>query len=362
MKLRKRYRANAVAAICVVVAGVFLLLPIPIPDSIDTWGRIVPAKEWIIMRDAAGRITAAVNNRVANSTESLFIHENERDDAVVVDIDPRVLAKGLVARGDSVGRLVSADAQRELAALEGELAQAGAASRVSATGEKAALVAEAERRVEQSRTMYAGHQRIVERMRQLSERGIISRQEFELVENEGDGYRADIRVAEAALESVRSGAKPAEQEYARAGERSLDSQIRALREKLKRFVFLAPFDGVVLRRPLSDTLFHLASGDGPVVVLPVPWSERDRLRAGQEVDIHVPGTGGSLTARICGIGNVVQTVAGRQVFIVTAAIDAGAGSLPLGLQARCSVPCAPLTPLQAVGRIIASVASPGAWR
>lgn len=309
------------------------------------------------MRDAAGRITAALNNRMSNSTESLFLHENERDDAVRVDIDPAVFARDIVRQGDTVGRLSSAEAERQLAALRGELARAGAASRVSATGEKSALVVEAEERLAQARTRYEGHLRIMERMKQLHERGIIARQEYEVVENASDGYKADIRVAEAALRSVRSGEKPAEQEYARTGESSLSSQIRALSNKLNRFVFVAPFTGTVLRRPLSDTLFHLASSEGSVIVMAVPWSDRDRLHTGDRVMIDVPELDGMIEGRICGIGNVVQIIGGRQVLLVTAAIGRNAVSLPAGLQARCSIRCGNVTALQAVGNALASLLS-----
>jgi hypothetical protein len=125
--------------------------------------------------------------------------------------------------------------------------------------------------------------------------------------------------------------------YGEKGRESMVEQIKALRRKLDRYVFIAPFSGTVLRSSLSDTLVRIGA-DGPFTVLmAVPWSKRPRVHAGQLVRVTITELGVSAAARVAMIGNIVLPLGGEQVVLVTALLqDVPQGLLP-GAAVECSI-------------------------
>jgi hypothetical protein len=337
MRLRHIPRSLMFSAIVLIVLLAVLVLPISIPSNIDALGRIVPSKEWYLFHDRAGRITTIVNDRLTNSTTSLLVQQFERQDAVRFDLHPGVDRNGTVQCGDTIGILTSAEAEVQLAQLQGELSTADAKLLVFETGEKNAVVQEAENRVALAKQRYDGHLRTLERMKALQQRGVISAQEYEAVENSSAIYKADIEVARAQQRSAETGAKPAQLLVGRSDRSSVLGQIRALRQKIDRGILTAPFTGTVLRSALSDTLFHFGDTQCLAVIFSVPWSDRSSLHEGQKVSLNVATVAGKPAAVIRSIGNTVHSVRGEQVVLVTAIVEQGGANLLPGVITRCSI-------------------------
>lgn len=324
-------------ALLVLVILLVLFLPVSIPSSISSYGRIVPAREWYLAHDGSGRITVTLNDRVANTTTALLVHQFERQDAVRFDLRPGIMLHTTIAAGDTVGTVSSAETELQRAELEGELAKANATLHVYETGEKASVLKEAEERIAYMTAQYEGHRRTLERMKTLLDRGIISRQDFETVETASDLYKADIELARANLRRLATGAKPAQIEFGNTSRTALQGRLEALRRKTDRCVLIAPFTGTVLRAGLSDTLFSIGDTRKLAVVLSVPWQEMRQLREGQEIKLQVASVDTQITASIRTISNVVRTIRMEQVVLVTALIEHGSEELLPGVNATCSI-------------------------
>lgn len=351
--------AKRTSILLLVAIGVLVLvfLPIEIPRSIDMQGRIVPAREWLLVKDATGRIMTLMNDRSRGVTQSFDLNQFEREDAVQVRLASFVQPGASVRAGDTVGVISSSDTERLLAQLQGELDAATAALDVMRTGEKAALVKEAEERLEYARRQLEGHVATVERMRSLRDRGIISSQEFEPIETTGRLHQASLAMAEAQLQTVTTGAKASEIHLGTKNISSLEKQIVALGQKLERYLLCIPFDGVIYTTSTSDTLVLAGESSSYAVVFPVLWKDHRSLKSGMTLSVRVNGVG-EIQGRVASINQFVHSIQGEQ-FVVATVLLPPSGLLP-GLQATCSVPQEPLVLRSYLGNVFRNMFSSAA--
>jgi hypothetical protein len=342
LNIRKLSPTAYFVAILVIVALAIFMLPISVPTSIEAVGRITPSREWYLLHDRSGRIMAMVNDRLGNTTTSLLVQQFERQDAVRFDLNPAIRLRGTVDCGDTIGVLSSSEAELQLAQLEGEYSTADAKVLVYETGEKSAIVQEAQKRIEYATRRYEGHLRTLERMKTLMQKGVVSPQEYEDVETANSLYKAEIDVAKAQLRSAETGAKPAEQKLGRSDRSSLLGQIHALKRKMDRGILTAPFSGTVLHSSLSDTLFYFGDTRSLAVVFSVPWSDRRHIHEGQNVTLRASALAKDLTASIRSIGNIVHSIRGEQVVLITGVVETSGVDLLPGVVMRCSIPCSPV--------------------
>ncbi len=325
-----------VAIVAVVLAGV-LALPIQVPYTISTMGKVLPAAEWVLVRDQGGSIGTLLRDHVTGTVRNSDVHHFERGDAVRYELNPALRSQARIDEGDTVLHIRSNETRRQLAALSGQVAAARSEVALHASGEKDAVVDGAERKLARAVERARQQQRSLERLQALRERQLIAEQELEDAASQLDIFQAEAAIAQAELEVVRTGSKREQLDLAETTAEARLQEMRTLSDRLSMQTILAPISGVAVRSYGSDTLLTIRDTSAVVIVMPVAWGDFPVLRANQPVRIQFDRASTALEGRVIEIGDTIQRLGREQVVMVTARIDHMPQRMVTGSVVRCRI-------------------------
>lgn len=324
-----------VAAVVVVLVGLFFL-PIEVPYSATVPGKVLPAREWLLVRDQEGSVGSLLRDHLQSNVQHYTLNRFERGDVVRLTLNPELYPQVSVAVGDTIASIYSSETERQLRELTGTLATTFAALDFHASGEKEALVNEAREQVRRAQEQAQQHEKELERIRRLEAAQAVPELDLEQAESQQRVYEADIAVAEARLETMETGAKPQQVELTRTEAAALQDQITTLQERLAMFTITSPISGVVARSFGADTLLTVQDTTAYVVVMPVGWEEHRQLSPDQAIEVAVFGVDEPITGRIQQLGDAVHILQGEQVLFVTVLLEEPPRLLP-GVLASCTL-------------------------
>ena len=330
-------RFLSVLAILAAAAVVVLLLPLEVPYTISTVGKVIPAREWLLVRSDNGAIGTLLRDNLRGTVASYDLHQFERGDAVQFELDPGVKSRTMLAEGDTVGRIYSNETRRRLAELSGRLAAAKSTLSLHASGEKPAILAQAQKQIERAEEQARQQRQEVQRLRQLYDRKLISASQIEAAQSLLQIFDADVAIAQAELDALRTGAKPEQLALARTEAESHRMEIAVLTERLDMFTIRSPISGMAVSSYGADTLLILRDMSSFLVVMPLVWNEYRLLEADQAVSVELPGLPDRVKGRVLSLGDTFHRLHGRQVLLVTALLESSSAEAMSGALASCSI-------------------------
>lgn len=331
-------RSLVVIALLVVAVAALLFLPVQVPYNLSVPGKVMPAREWLLVRDQEGSIGALLRDNMLGSVQSYNVNRFERGDAVRFTLARALEPRTTVAAGDTVGSIYSNETERQLASLSGDLAETLSTLDLYTSGEKEAIIREADLRLQRAQEQLRQHEKELNRLRQLRERELISAQDLELAESQWELYQDDIEIAQAQLEAVRSGAKPQQVALARTRADALQKQIEKLNERIDLYTITTPISGLAVRSFGGDTLLTVRDTTSFVVAMPIPWRDAHLIEPGQEVVVQIRGRTMRAVGHIRQIGDSVHLLNGQQVLLATAFVTQAGAALMPGAITECTIP------------------------
>lgn len=325
---------SLVAVVAVLAAGV-LALPVDVPYTVSTVGKVLPAAEWVLVRDQGGTIGTLLRDHLDGTVRSSDLHHFERGDAVHVELNPALRVRSSVGAGDTVLTIHSNETHRQLAALTGEIAAAQSAISLYASGEKDAVVEAAARKVARAVEQAEQQRRRVERLRALRERQLVAEQDLEDAVSLLQIYEAEVDIARAEHEAVSTGSKREQLSLAETQSEARQRELRWLAERVSMQTIVAPISGVAVRSFGTDTLLTVLDTSAAVVVMPVAWRDRSALQTDQKVRVELDHS--EVTGRIIEIGRTIERVGREQVVMVTAQMERAPRDLVAGAMVRCHI-------------------------
>lgn len=338
-----------IALVGVVLAGA-LALPIDIPYTVSTVGKVLPAAEWMLVRDDEGSIGTRLQDHREGTLRSANIHKFDRGDAVRYHMNPAMRARARVSAGDTVLQIHSNETARQFAVATGEMAAAQSAVSLYASGEKDALVAREEQSLARALELVEQQGRTLERLRALRERELVSEQELEIAASQLEIFQAEADMARADLNVVRTGAKPEQLHLARAETQARRLEMEALAERLTMQTIRSPISGVAVRSFGSDTLLTIRDTSTAIVVMPIAWRDVGTLKLNQTVRMELDQSAREITGRIIEIGDSVERLGTEQVVLVTALIGEMPEEILAGGVIRCRIETDPVRLFEYVRR------------
>ena len=329
-------RGHLVAILGVVALVGVLFLPVDVPVRLGVPGKIMPAREWTLLRDQGGSVGALLRDHTQGVVQSYAVNQFERGDVVRLTLHPAIRPRAYVEAGDTIASIASSETERQLAQLTGELSTALASLDLYTAGEKASVVDEARMQLARAEELARQNEREVARLRTLRERDLIAERNLEMAESQQRVLEADIAAARARLDVVQTGAKPQQIDLTRARADALQDEIATLRDRINQFTMTTPIPGTVVRSFGPDTLLQVLDTRDNIVVMPVPWSAHNNLVPDQAVDVEVSGLGERVGGRLRQLGDAIHLVNGQQVVLVTASVD-DVMAVPPGTMAWCTI-------------------------
>lgn len=199
--------------------------------------------------------------------------------------------------GDVVARLDTAQLQRELEKAKAQKDAAAAELALLEAGARREEIAEAQARLKAAQAELAAAQVDVARYQPLAQKGAANRKLLEDAETKALTAAQQVKALEARLQLLQAGARSEEKAAARARLAAAEAQVKVLEQVLADSVIVSPIAGTVIEK-LAEPGEFLPAGTPVVVVadLTHPWLEvyldephLAHLRLGQTVKVKVDG-------------------------------------------------------------------------
>src|SRR5262245_58573928 len=154
--------------VCLMVA-----LPVRFPSAVRSTAAVTASQKWILISGSAGQLIARTVNYRTGMNDGYRVSNFNAGSSVSFSIDPRLAPGTHVAVGDTVGWVSSTETQERLVVLRGQLAAAQRSLDVNATGQKAAIIDEAEQRYLSAQRRRQEFQATLDRTKSLLEQHLI---------------------------------------------------------------------------------------------------------------------------------------------------------------------------------------------
>lgn len=302
------------------VLAVIYLVPIRISSNISISGKIFPAKQWVLFAGANGQIMNTQIDLVAGVSHVYETREFSRGDDVRFEVNPEILRKSLIRKGDTIGKILSNETRMLLNEMRQELEVKKALLISYESGAKEAEIELARSRLEFAEIDAENQQKEFLRQQELYKQNVIPEQEYEDQQRMVQLARAQVNINKAELETTITGEKPETIKMVEAEIEKIKSRISDLEDKLDLHTIISPVTGIFQNSYAADTLMIIESVDELIIKMPVGLKDRDRVYIGQQVHSTVLGQKKPFESEVIQISNHINVAGGKQTFIVTAAI------------------------------------------
>lgn len=354
MKVSRRNKILLWCAILIVII-LFFTLPIEIPYSVNAPGKILPGKELIVVKGNDGAVIAETKDNIRGISTGYSVFQFIRGDAIQFSFSKNISNGSPVSINDTIAYIYSNELERELIDLKGEIEVAEASLTMLETGEKKSLIDEQVEQVEYMKRQSAEQKRVLGNLEELYKKNLVSQDEYDIAKSQSDLYDLKVSIAEAQLQSVKTGVKKEEVDYLRSKIIALQKESNILLKKFKDYTIVSQIDGIVVKPYSIDTLLIVADTTDYIVLIPVQWAEREKLSLNQPIQIEVPEYGKINDVTITGIDNSVHLINNNQVLFVSAKIPAMQAGIMQGLIVQGSIKCQPIHPYDYLKKLLISI-------
>ena len=327
-------------AILLVVLFV-LFVPIRFQSVDRIPARLFAAQVWTLEHSGGGELISHLEDREAGVSSLYAVQSIDRGDVARFDLGSGIRLGSYVSAGDTIGVLQSTDSDRDLAELASQVSVSASEVATYTEGAKAALVEAEQARLEQVQAQLALQERIVSRLRQLRDQGVVSTDEVERAETAEVELRGRVAVFEAELEVLRTGSRESERRLAAARLQATRQRLEALAEQRAEFAQTTPIGGTVTRSESDSMLVTIKDFSRWVAVIPATLEQASRLQPGSTLRVLVVGE--PLEAVVTNVDRSAGVLGGESVVLVTCRIEGVPESIPDRMEAIALLPSAETT-------------------
>ena len=338
-----------------VAAGILILaVQLQIPYSVTAYGRVMAPREWTLTHGNDGQLVATLRNNVTGSNESYVVLQASAEGQVGLNIDPDILSRGQVKYGDTVGHVMSSEAEEQLIQLKCQLDLAKASLIVSANGEKPSAIKVAQIETERATTAVTEKSKTVHRLETLRLKSMISQEEYEVAKTELTLLELDQVLAAARLLEAQSGASDETLQLIRTEIKGLEAEIVAVEKRIAAFTIVAPLSGTITRSMVTDTVLVIHGDSNRVALLALKWRESKEVAQSELVGVDWQASGFSGSAELHRIEPAVRIIDGEQVTFATVSLTPTPEVPPPGTVISCELHCGSISLVQSAKRILTS--------
>lgn len=331
--------------IFLILIVVVVFLPIEFTHWESSKGKILPHKSWFVIKGTDGRLITSVMDYSTGTSSEYSVVQFERGDAVNFKLTNNIIVKGTINKGDTLGRVISSEIEKDLQKLKGELETARAALSIRESGEKESVIKAEQNRLKFAKKELDKQTKVFERTKELFKRNLIAKEDYEADEARFELAKININIVEEKLRSLKSGAKLEELNFARAQINSLESRINVLQKRYEKNIIVSPIDGVIEKTFSSDTLLIINDISKAVIISPFYINNLDSIKINNRVIVSSTYLESSLYGKVINIDHNIRTVNNKQVVLVTTLVER-INDFKNGLIVDCKINCGKITVLE----------------
>lgn len=332
-------KKTALLLFLIILAVVIYFLPVNLPLNLSARAKILPASEWIVARNDNGQIFTRLFDNRSGLSKNYSVSNFERGDDVRLIFRSDLKINSFVTTKDTIAKLYSNEIERQLTALKGSLEVAKASLKLNQTGDKASLVKMAEEQLAFQKKNAEEQRKILFRQEQLYQKKLISQEEYEISKGTAELNDLQIAIANANLETVRTGEKTEQIDFINSQIKSFENEIAILEKRTADFNIVPAIDGTISKLSIGDTLLIIQNTDDYFLMIPVNLKNQKYISIGEQVSFYSGADQTEFYGKIISINNSVEYLLGEPVIIVTAEIKNDNQPLNTGLITECKIHC-----------------------
>ncbi len=339
--------------ILIIIIFAALYIPVTIPYSLNSIGKVFPHQEWRLMQDASGNITTTLADNKTGVRQLLQAFQFERGDLVSMELSFNDSSEQIFA-GDTLLKIKTIIFQDRIQQLTNQLLVEQALLKSALVGDKVAVISGARKQLESAQKALILHEKNYLTNKRLLDEGLISELEFRAFENAWELAKVDISIAEKALEDVNTGVKAEDVEVQRSNITSLNNQIAFLENQLTKYVVMAPFNGIRVPVMMPEEMLVLYNTDEYILQIPIKAEDIQFIGECKDISVTDIRTKRIYEANLLEVGSKVEIIGGRQVVFVIASVTlpANAVSISTGMAITCEISCQRINQREYIRRIL----------
>ncbi|MEO0468494.1 MAG: hypothetical protein AAF206_02645 [Bacteroidota bacterium] len=297
------------------------LLPIEVPYSFDGTGKIYPAREWVLTKDADGGMVSTLYNHEKGVVSGVTTYKFERGDIANLHIDEYSSETGIILQGDTVANIRSYLLEQRIQELTNQLDIEKARLLNERAGAKPPVIAEAKEKLALAEQQMVLAQQNFDREKELFAQGVTAEAVFNVVENDYALAKIQIKIARNSLEAARMGRKPEAIAFINTNIQAVEKELNFLKTKRTGYHIVAPMGGKIRFNIATNQVLQVHDTSSLILTLPVMIQNRYYANPGKKISFRLPGIDTEFKAEIIATNDQVEIIEGKQVIFVKARIE-----------------------------------------
>jgi len=319
---------------------VTVFLPIKVRYSFEATAKIYPAREWKLFRGAEEGIWSQTINYENNALSDFKNYRFERGDIAELEIRKDLDFGATIDANDTVGEIVSYFIQNEITRLANlrdvELANKGVVS----TGEKQALIEQAERQYNYALQQLELEKKNIARQEKLYRDSVIPAAEFDLYENTFKLAEINAQVAHDALQALKSGEKDQVVNVSDQLVKSYEKEIERLEIQKKQYTIVSPISGTLnYDQDTTGIILKVRDITQLLLKIPVVYQQSSYLDNLYKVTFSTPDNKITVPAEFKGFDENISLIQGQQFVIARAVTKESSPGIYPGMVVKCRIYC-----------------------
>ena len=258
----KRFKSLIILAFILIL----VFAPVKIPNNTPAYAKILPAKEFVVIKGSNGQIISHLVNNFTGIVENVKTIQVDREDFASFRLTKFY---SNILKGDTIANFSSSHTNYILEEVKGELLEQEKFLESQLSGEKEAIINEQEKIHEISKINYSNQEPIFKRKADLYDNELISEEEYDLAKNYLERLKLEVEREFQKLQVLKTGVKNEDIVVTKEKISNLKNRIEILKNRVSDYNIIAPFDGTISGSNSLDTLFIISKINSYVALIPI---------------------------------------------------------------------------------------------
>ncbi len=279
MEYIKQYKS----IIILVFALIIILAPIKIPNNTQAYAKVLPAKEFVVIKGSNGQIISHLVNNFTGIVEKVKTIQVDREDFASFNLTN---SNYYVSKGDTIAIFSSSHTNFIIEEIKGAMLEQEQFLQSQLSGEKETIINEQEKIYEISKINYTNQIPISERKFDMYNNDLISEEDYDLARNLLERFSLEVEREFQKLQVLKTGVKDEDIIVTKERINNFKRQGEILANRVSDYKIIAPFDGTISGSNSLDTLFTLSEINSYVALIPIEVEKSNSISINLGIDFQ----------------------------------------------------------------------------
>ena len=262
---------------------ILVFAPVKIPNNTPAYAKILPAKEFVVIKGSNGQIISHLVNNFSGIVENVKTIQVDREDFASFNL---INSTSNVLKGDTIAIFSSSHTNFIIEEVIGAKLEQEQVLESQLSGEKETIINEQEKIHEISKINYANQKPIFKRKSDMYSNELISEEEFDIERNLLDRYKLEVEREFQKLQVLKTGVKDEDIIVTKERIKNLKNQSEILAKRVSDYKIIAPFDGTIFGSNSLDTLFTVCEINSYVALIPIEVEKSNYISINLDVQFQ----------------------------------------------------------------------------